>query len=163
MCPSGGYTIYGDSSFCFIQNTLSKTPWNSAVTHRVLQILIPAPILCHAVTSDARVFTYNHLVYRSDIYGQPYSFRFSVLHLASTKSELMLRVFFRCICFKCVLFRCVLFRCVLFRCVLFRCVLFRCVLFRCVLFRCIWLYSMCVSLSQPPILASIQCVVDRSG
>jgi len=39
VCPSSGYTIYGDSSFSSIDKKRSMTPCESAVTHRVLQIL----------------------------------------------------------------------------------------------------------------------------
>jgi len=59
MCPSSGYTTYEDSYFSSIDIKLSRNPRNSAVTHQVLQILHAAPILCHAVTSNAWAFTHN--------------------------------------------------------------------------------------------------------
>jgi len=60
MCPFGGYTTYRDSYFFSINNELSMTPCNSAVTHWVL---------CHALTSNARDFTYKYDVERRHMQG----------------------------------------------------------------------------------------------
>jgi hypothetical protein len=62
VCPSGGYSTYGLSYFFLINHELHMTPCNSAVTHRVLQILNSASILCHAVSSNARACTHNDFV-----------------------------------------------------------------------------------------------------
>jgi len=85
VCPSGRYTSSGDSLFSSIHNTLSMNPCNSGITHRVLQILNSAPILCHAVTSNARALTQNDFVERSHMLRHMFLFRFSVLHLPNTK------------------------------------------------------------------------------
>jgi len=62
VCPPSEYTTYGDCWFSWIDSKLSLTPCNSAVTYWVLQILNDVPILCHAVTSNARAFTPNYCI-----------------------------------------------------------------------------------------------------
>jgi len=54
----------------------------SVVTHWVLQILNDAPILYHAVTSNARAFKHNYFVYRSHMQGHTFSFRFFMLRVS---------------------------------------------------------------------------------
>jgi len=99
--------------------------------YRVLHIINATPVLCHAVTLNAQNFTQNYYILNRHSQGQMFSFRFAVLHVAWTKGLSMSWVFIQCIWF------------------------------RCIWFRCIWFYSMCIGFSQPPILASIQSVVNR--
>ena len=105
VCASGRYTAYRDSYISLIENTLSMNPFNSAITHRVLQILNAAWVLCHAVTLNDWAFTHKYYVLRSSsMQGHMFTFQFSVLYWASTKNWLMSQVFFRCVWFWCMLF-----------------------------------------------------------
>jgi hypothetical protein len=60
--PSCGYTTFGDLWFSLIDNKLSMTWCNAAVTHWDRKILDAAPILCHAITSITSAFTHDFFV-----------------------------------------------------------------------------------------------------
>jgi len=77
--------------------TFAAQPPNSeSQIYQNVQIFIAAQIVCHAVTSNARTFTHHWYIWNSQMQGDIYSVRFSVIHLPGTKRKLMLWVLFWC-------------------------------------------------------------------